>query len=243
MHAIHSEPTWARSRGGRPISRFHSVNAHASHPLIFIGGVHGDEPEGVALAEATLSWLKTESKSGAVKVPWVLIPCLNPDGYATRARTNAAGVDLNRNYPARSWSPVAKEPRYSPGPSPGSEPEVQALVALIKSTNPRLIIHCHSWNPCIVLTGEPARADAERLVRASGYPLQDSIGYETPGSLSQFAWHDLGIPVICIEEKDPTPLDQVWPHFAAGVQAIFGDSSPRRPDRTDGNPSGQGPAR
>jgi hypothetical protein len=223
-------PEWAKSRGDRPIALYHSDGLpwnRSMRPLVMVGGVHGDEPEGVRLAQATLEWLKTEPSS--VTVPWILIPCLNPDGYAANQRTNGAGVDLNRNYPAKSWSPEAKGPRYNPGPSPGSEPEVNAMVNLIETFDPRLIIHCHSWNPVIVFTGEPARKDAERLVEACGYPLQPTIGYDTPGSLSQYGWFDLGIPIICIEEQEHiASLDLVWPHFEKGIEAIFADPSDRK---------------
>lgn len=219
---------WARSRGQRPIQLYHSPRLQWSsndRPLVLMGGVHGDEPEGVQLAEDTLSWLRQNSDQ--VSLPWILIPCLNPDGFAVQSRTNDAGVDLNRNYPAQSWSPIVKEPRYNPGPHAGSEPEVQAVVKLIEQVKPRLIIHCHSWHPCIVMTGEPARKDAERLAQSSGYNLQETIGYDTPGSLSQFGWFDRKIPIICIEEQEGTPLPQVWGHFENGIRDIFLDNSLR----------------
>ena len=73
----------------------------------------------------------------------------------------------------------------------------------------------------IVCTGAPGRGAAEALARASGYRVVDEIGYPTPGSLSQFGWHDHGIPVICIEEADGTPTGQTWPRFAAGLREIF----------------------
>ncbi|MGE0761635.1 MAG: DUF2817 domain-containing protein [Bdellovibrionales bacterium] len=221
-------PKWATSRGGLAIELYHSADMSwkkTTHPLVMIGGVHGDEPEGVELATATLKWLKSNSQKA--RVPWILIPCLNPDGYKAGTRTNAAGVDLNRNYPAKSWSPEAKEPRYFPGPSPGSEPEVQAVVRLIEELEPRLVIHCHSWNPCIVVTGHIAIADAERLAKITGYPLQKTIGYDTPGSLSQYGWFDRHVPIICIEEQEGTALENVWPHFAAAIEQIFTDASPR----------------
>lgn len=227
--AIVRMENWAKSRGGKPIGLAHSpgLNLAASErPLILIGGVHGDEPEGVKLAEETLRYLDAHPEK--CRVPWILIPCLNPDGFTAKTRTNAGGVDLNRNYPARSWSPEIKEPRYNPGPKAGSEPEIQALVALIQAVKPRLLIHCHSWHPCIVMTGEPARPDAERLAKVSGYPLQATIGYDTPGSLSQYGWADHKIPVICIEEQEGTPLDQVWPHFKNAIVEIFLDPSERR---------------
>lgn len=223
------QPQWATSRGGRPIELYHSPEmpwTQTSRPIVVIGGVHGDEPEGVTLANATLEWLKNHAAQ--VRVPWIVIPCLNPDGYEQNHRTNASGVDLNRNYPAKSWVAEAKEPRYHPGPSPGSEPEIKAVVRLMDELNPRLIIHCHSWQPCVVFTGEPARDDAQRLAEASGYPLQNSIGYDTPGSLSQYGWVDRQFPIICIEEAEGTPLKEVWPHFSTGMAEIFSDPSARR---------------
>ena len=33
----------------------------------------------------------------------LFIPCLNPDGMALGTRTNANGVDLNRNFPTKNW--------------------------------------------------------------------------------------------------------------------------------------------
>lgn len=225
MHHI-EVPDWARSAEGRKIMLAHSLDfdwSPRSRPLILMGGIHGDEPEGIELATQTLNWLK----SNQARVPWVLIPCLNPDGAAKNQRTNGSGVDLNRNYPARSWSPDAREPRYNPGPHPASEPEIQAVTRLMESVHPRLVIHCHSWNPYIILTGEPARRDAEKLARATGYPLQDSIGYETPGSLSQYGWFDKQIPIICIEEQEGSPLPEVWPRFHQPISEIFLDPSSR----------------
>jgi predicted deacylase len=201
-------------------------------PILLIGGVHGDEPEGVELATKTLEWLLSEEKAGRPSpASWIVLPCLNPDGFTLKTRTNKNGVDLNRNYPSLCWSPEAKTPRYNPGPAPASEIEVQFLVNLIKTKKPHLIIHCHSWHPCVVYTGEAGKKDAERLARSSGYKAQPDIGYPTPGSLSCYAYLDNGIPVICIEEESGAPLEKVWPHFAEGMKEIFSDNSERSPLR------------
>ena len=218
---------WAVSRKGRPIELYASSDLKKSdHPLLMIGGVHGDEPEGVQLAKSTLAFLTNDAEK--IQLPWILIPCLNIDGFTEKKRTNGGGVDLNRNYPSSDWSPEFPKDRYFPGAKANSEPEIQALVKLIDEYDPRLIIHFHSWNPCVVYAGEPGRKDAERLGASSGYKVQDDIGYPTPGSLSQYAWGDLKIPVICIEEQEGMPLDQVWPHFERGIREIFADLSPRR---------------
>ncbi|MCM2280359.1 MAG: DUF2817 domain-containing protein [Bdellovibrionaceae bacterium] len=202
----------------------------AERPILLMGGIHGDEPEGVALAEGTLEWLKSacESGHGEQLAPWVVIPCLNIDGFRKNQRVNGRGVDLNRNYPASNWSPTADKERYFPGPSPGSEPEIQGVVELLQTLRPRLVIHCHSWKPMVVYAGEPGLRDAELLGRASGYKVVDTIGYPTPGSLSQYGWGDLKIPIICIEEQDGlTDLTPIWPRFADGMKSIFLDASLR----------------
>lgn len=231
-------PSWKKTALGTPIALHSSaplVHLREHHPILLMGGVHGDEPEGVRLAEDVLAWLKGRTPTiGLIPppiAPWILIPCLNVDGYARKTRVNGRGVDLNRNYPSRDWSPLFEKERYHPGPCPGSEPEIQGVVELIHDLRPRLLIHCHSWEPCIVGTGPHAKVDATRLATSSGYKVVDDIGYPTPGSLSRYGWHDNGIPVICIEEQDHlADLDAIWPRFENGIRAVFEDLSLRASD-------------
>lgn len=217
---------WALSPKNNSIGLCASTNADLNSicsPIILIGGVHGDEPEGVELATKTLRWLLSESnlKNSLVTVPWIVIPCLNVDGYKSNQRVNGNGVDLNRNYPSQSWTSEFDQPRYFPGPFPASEPEIQALTQLIETTHPRLVIHCHSWEPSIILSGPSAIVEATALAEASGYSILNDIGYPTPGSLSEYCWEDRHIPVICIEEQEHIDLALVWPHFEKGIKSIF----------------------
>ena len=220
-----STPCWKKTALGGAIALSSSeplAQLQAQKPLVIIGGVHGDEPEGIELATRTLEWLQTEQTRGTKLRPWIVIPCLNVDGAAKNERVNGRGVDLNRNYPSHDWEPTSAKPRYSPGPGPASEPEVQAIVELIAQVNPVALIHCHSWEPCIVCTGAPGLVFAEPLSTISGYELRDDIGYSTPGSLSAYGWHDKHIPVICIEERDGLRnLAPIWPRFAPAMRAIF----------------------
>lgn len=215
---IHTQYEWAFSSKGLPIPLYQS-HENPLGGLLWIGGVHGDEPEGVELATKTLNWLKTHKVESPFQ--WSLIPCLNPDGVTLKQRVNGNNVDLNRNYPSQDWNGEHSKKRYYPGPTPGSEPEVQALTKLIKHTQPKLIVHCHSWKPCVVYSGEGGARAAQLLAECSGYKLQTHIGYDTPGSLSSYASKDKNIPVICIEEQDHIDLDLVWPHFEAAVKTIF----------------------
>jgi predicted deacylase len=220
------QPSWAQSSRGSAIemySKTHSRDGKATSLILFVGGVHGDEPEGVRLATEFLQWLKTteESTPDLIQHSWSLIPCLNVDGFSRNERVNGHGVDLNRNFPSRDWSPEHKAPRYYPGPQPASEPEIQALVHWIETSKPNLIVHFHSWKPCIVYTGTGVEEIAKTLAGTTGYPAHEDIGYPTPGSLGQFGWLEHGVPVICIEEQDGIELDKVWPHFGPGLKALM----------------------
>lgn len=216
----HEYLQWARTEKGTYIPCFSSFSLDTrppSRPLLMVGGVHGDEPEGVALAEATLNWLKTETTEN----PWILIPRINPDGLEAQTRTNAQGVDLNRNFPTTNWNSEHSKPRYFPGPLAGSEKETQSLVELIQKQNPIMIIHCHSWKPCVVYTGEKGRQAAELLAQSSGYDASETIGYATPGSLGDYGGIDMKIPTICIEAQEGAPLNSVWPRFEDALKKIF----------------------
>ena len=185
-------------------------------PILFIGGVHGDEPEGVSLAESLLEWLKNNNSKN-LKTHWILIPCLNPDGFKNNQRVNSNGVDLNRNYPSVDWTPKHDAPRYYPGPTPSSEIEITNLCQLIHKVKPQLIVHFHSWKPCLVFAGpNDAHPLVDELAQSSNYEVISDIGYPTPGSLSQWAWKDHKIPVLCIEEREGANKEEIWTRFGPG---------------------------
>lgn len=212
------QTSWATSALGNPIEMLCAENSNNSN-ILFIGGVHGDEPEGVELGLKFKDWLQKNNNSSLCS--WTLIPCLNPDGYLKNQRTNGNGVDLNRNFPSFDWSSEHKAPRYFPGASPASEPEVKAVVNLIQQKKPQLIVHFHSWEPCVVYTGSPGKKWADIIAQHCGYISREDIGYPTPGSLGQYGWLEQQIPVICIEEQEHIDLSTVWPRFASGLQSLL----------------------
>ncbi len=118
--------------------------------VLILGGVHGDEIEGVVCARGLLAEFL---KSFPYHLRLTLIPEMNPEGVLLKTRGNANGVDLNRNLPTKDWSPEAKTPRYQPGPKPLSEVENQVLVSELKD-RPNLIISLHSWEPVLNVNGD-----------------------------------------------------------------------------------------
>lgn len=172
----------------------------APHRVLILGGVHGDEIEGVVLAQAIISKLSVPTP---LNFELVIVPQFNIDGVHARTRGNANGVDLNRNLPTKDWSPVATTPRYQPGPSPLSEIENKNLVAYIEREKPTFIASLHSWKPLLNIN-DPAGSDlchrvASRISHFTKYPIEPTIGYSTPGCLGTYAGFERGIPTLTYE--------------------------------------------
>ena len=95
-----------------------------------IGVIHGDEDAGVAVLER----LATMPVPPGVDL-W-LVESMNPDGQAVPQRGNADGVDLNRNFPTGGVRSAAPGDGQYAGTGPASEPETQAIVALVDLIGP-----------------------------------------------------------------------------------------------------------
>jgi N-acetylmuramoyl-L-alanine amidase len=149
-----------RSAEGRPIRALRVGSPRARVKVMVVGAVHGNEPAGRAVVERL-----RRAKPPRGTALW-LIEDANPDGSAAGTRHNAAGVDLNRNFPYR-WRP--QDGVYESGPGPGSEPETQAVMRFVERERPRVTLWYHQALEMVVKsTGDPV---LERLyARRSGLP-------------------------------------------------------------------------
>ncbi|HVV15576.1 MAG TPA: M14 family zinc carboxypeptidase [Polyangia bacterium] len=199
-----------RSTEGRPIvaRRF----GGAGPPLLVMGGIHGDEPASVDALLDLLSRLRVGP------APFWLVPAANPDGLSAGRKNSARDVDLNRNFPARSFR-ADHPPGYFPGPAPLSEPETQAVAALIGREPVRGAVAVHAPFACVNYDG-PAAAWAAAVSRACGWPARGDIGYPTPGSFGSWLGLDQGLPVLTLE-LPPGPLDGFRAAAAAALDAAL----------------------
>ena len=167
--------------------------------ILVIGVFHGDEPQGKFLIE---QYLKENNDTRLL-----FIPCLNPDGMAQNTRTNANGVDLNRNFPTQNWE-LTERNEFFGGESAGSEIETGFITEIIEIYNPKLILTLHAPFKVVNYYGN-AQEISEKISQIINYPVEPSIGYPTPGSFGTYAGIEQKIPTITLELDEECPVENL----------------------------------
>lgn len=170
------------------------------NPKLIIGVVHGDEPQGEELINRYIE----ETSSGML-----FIPSLNPDGKILGTRTNSSGVDLNRNFPTKNWENTPKD-RYYGGDKPASEVETRFLIDVIEEYKPSVILTLHTPYKIVNYDG-PAKEVSENISKIIDYPVEESIGYPTPGSFGTYAGVERNIPTITLEMDEEEKFEILYP--------------------------------
>ncbi len=204
-----------RTSTGLPIPGYQFGN-DGPHILI-LGGVHGDEPEGV---EAAYGLIGKWGVSFPYRLRVAVIPAFNLDGVLHGTRGNARGVDLNRNMATNDWSAVVTNPRYNPGPSANSEPETVHLVNYLNEFAPAFILSLHSWHPVLNMNGD-CRNEAQAIASWTGYRIDQSIGYPTPGCLGTYCGIERDMPTLTYEiERGQKTSEILRMHIPAIEEAL-----------------------
>ncbi len=214
--AAQMQDSGARSVKGQPLWVRDMPIANAKLKVLVVGGIHGDELSSASLA---LHWIAMAQEIPA-QTHWRFVPLLNPDGLLTvpARRTNARGVDLNRNFPTPHWEKeapiywekkVKRDPRRWPGNKPLSEPEAKYLHDEMEKFKPDMIVSIHA--PYGVLDFDGPITPPTKLGRL----FLDQVGI-FPGSLGNYGGVHKGMPVVTIELPSAfrTPLvgemRQMW---------------------------------
>lgn len=244
------EATDATSIGGVPILIRDFPPLEARRPLgrvLLFGGIHGDELSSVSIV---FKWLGLLDRFHSGLFHWRIVPVLNPDGLLSRpgSRTNAHGVDLNRNFPTPDWHAQTRDywvgrtqrnPRRYPGTDPLSEPESRFLAEQIESFAPDVIVSVHAPHSVLDFDGPskpPQRLGSLHLKLLGTYP----------GSLGRWAGVHMNIPVVTIELPSagsmPSYGEQraIWMDLVRWLKQSLPASRPRQRvvrDATDCEPS------
>lgn len=174
--------------------------SEAPYRVLLVGGIHGDELSSVSVV---FRWIRRLRNDRTRDIHWRIIPALNPDGLLRRpaSRTNANGVDLNRNFPTPEgqtepldyWiQRTGRDRRRFPGPHPMSEPETRWLADEIDRFKPDAMVQVHAPYGILDYDGPPE--PPERM----GYLNLKLLG-AYPGSIGNYMGVVRGHPVVTLE--------------------------------------------
>jgi protein MpaA len=202
-----------KSVEGRPI-HYHELG-DGEKIILFIATIHGNENAGTPLMHTLMDYLQRRPDL-LEGYKAVIIPVMNPDGYAKNTRGNANGVDLNRNFPATNRE---NSKRY--GMSALSEPESKIVYDMLHSMNPERIVVMHQpW--AIVDWDGPGQPLAQHMAWHTIHP-EKRIGAR-PGSLGSHAGVDLQIPIITWElpgKAHELSPERLWHFYGRSLVAAI----------------------
>ncbi len=213
-----------------------------SRKIACVSGTHGNEVGTVKLGHRLIDWLWRHQTDFA-GCTFFIIPCLNVDGYQKAlaqpdyfrggriGRFNGKGVDLNRNFPTRSFQPetiwthgkrYTEETKVFAGTRGASEPEIKGLLELIQNEGIEIYFAFHS---------------AGRDVMGSTAPLGQKLA-QTFSKVAQYRfcsldeWKKLGQTgtakewcdenkIAYVEVEATTRWGSDWHNQKPGLEACF----------------------
>lgn len=258
------QDTLGYSVEGRPIEA-HRFGGGEQH-VVIVGTIHGGyEWNSALLAWRFVDHLDSMGAALPAAVRVTVVPVANPDGLAAvlgdagrfgaddappwpglddvgpddplgRARTNANGVDLNRNWGC-DWQADARWRSFtaSGGDSAFSEPETRALRDFLLRADPDLVVFLHSAGdgvflaPCESDPGEAALALLHAWGEAAAYPTYEEFPfYEVNGNAVGWLL-ERGVPSFAVELESHTEVE--WERNRRGFEAVVRWLSARQPAR------------
>jgi len=215
--------------------------------LAFVGGMHGGyEWNAVLLAYQFMQYLNENPAAIPDVLSVTVIPDINPDGTfkvigkegpftladvpntgdESIGRTNANGVDLNRNFGC-NWQPNAvwRSKPENAGTAAFSEPEARAMRDFATTQKPSAVVFWHSQANAVYASEcndgiLPQTLDImNAYAKAAGYPAVKSFdSYKVTGD-SEGWLASIGIPALTVELKTHKTVE--WNKNLAGIQALF----------------------
>jgi hypothetical protein len=221
----HTIGTIGYSQQGRPINAYYFGSGPRA--VVYTGAIHGNERGTTVLMERWIQDLEANARKIPADKTIVVVPRVNPDGYATGSRTNARNVDLNRNFGTSDWRTDITDVNNRPFPgggggAPMSESETKAIAGLASRLRPVVILSYHSIGG--VLAANQAGGSiglASTYSQLSGYrnttgQTGETFEYSVSGTADDWYAEQLGVASILIELSSHTS-----PQFERNQRAMW----------------------
>ena len=241
--------TWHHVRNshlGNPIVWYVFGNENVGHENVSNGkeinttlimcGVHGDEITPVKFCFDLLHDLKKNPSLFENQLV-IIAPLVAPDSFlrGKPTRTNARGIDVNRNFPTSDWEAKAqklwasrygKDKRRYPGKHALSEQETIFQVNLINRYNPQKVVSVHAPLTLLDYDGPSFSQDKGLVAKELLIQMSDAAGkYKIsnypffPGSLGNWAGNERKIPTITLElpNSDWNKTDKYFKLFRTAI--------------------------
>ncbi|MFO7650311.1 MAG: M14 family zinc carboxypeptidase [bacterium] len=234
--AITHVETLGLSAGNNAIPAILVSNAPAAAPVCrAIGAHHGNEKMSTEICLSFAQYLcdnyATNSQVRALvdtRRFWI-VPILNPDGHIANARTNANGVDINRDY-GYEWELTSRN---------FSQPEPRALRALSEREYPTSEYEFHTTAAYVNYLWDNHEAlppDSTWIVKLAVQYAESTYGsrttqldtingyrwYEVHGSCQDYMFGVYGCQSVTIETALPSTRPRIDSICEANRRAMFG---------------------
>jgi protein MpaA len=181
---------------GRALRVHRSGDAQAALQVLVVGSIHGDETQGRHVVDA----LRRRSDRSLERIDLWTVSAVNPDGVADRRRTNAHGVDLNRNF-SHEFNAGLSGGNES-GRGPFSEPETRAVARLSKEARFDVAVWYHQPLNATLVPCNASGDVARRYARLSGLPTRSGCDGYSPGSAINWQYHRFDTAAFVVELPD-----------------------------------------
>ena len=203
-----------RSVRGEPLHVLERGDPDSPLKILVVGCIHGNEPAGIAVAE------QLEALPLPKELDLVVVESANPDGVRAGTRTNANGVDLNRNFPWRWAKRGARGDLTYSGPRVLSEPESRSLATLIRRVRPQITIWFHQHLGIVDDSGGSTAVE-RRFATLVGLPLRRLQRYR--GSVASWQNHVFpGTTSFVVELPAGSLTERETRNYADAVAALAG---------------------
>ncbi len=211
---------------GRPIIA-HTFGS-GSTAILYTANIHGNEVGTKYLMDLWMKELESKSSQIPAGRKIVVVPLVNPDGYAAGTRNNANNVDLNRNFATADWKKDVPDTSGKMvvgggGASPMDQPETIAIANLTSQLKPRTTMQYHNVGS-MVESNQAAHANALAQIYTglSGYQNitgnSNAFGYAITGTYEGWMAEKLGLASIVIELGSRS--DPQWSRNSAAMWRV-----------------------